>query len=262
MNLNIEGKHALVCGSTQGIGKSAAIELAILGARITLLARNEDELKKVCAELPNPGSIKHDYICADFSRTAELKSIVEKYVAESGPIHILVNNTGGPPGGLITEAKTEEFISTFNNHLICNHILVQAVLNGMKESGYGRVINIISTSVKQPLKGLGVSNTVRAAVANWSKTLAGEVAKYNITVNNVLPGATDTLRLKSLLEAKSKRSGKSIEELKQEMVSEIPMARFAGANEIANVIAFLASPAAAYITGINVPVDGGRTQSL
>ena len=262
MNLSLENKHALVCGSTQGIGKASAMELAALGAKVTLVARNEDELKKVCAELPALHGQKHDFITADFSAPAELKSKVEKYISSNGAIHILVNNTGGPSGGPITEAKTEEFISAFNNHLICNHILAQAVFDGMKKSGYGRIINIISTSVKQPLKGLGVSNTIRAAVANWSKTLAGEVAKFNVTVNNVLPGATETIRLKSLVEAKSNRTGKTTDELKAEMVAEIPMGRFADASEIANAVGFLASPAAAYITGINIPVDGGRTSSL
>jgi len=262
MNLSLENKHALVCGSTQGIGKAAAMELAGLGARVTLVARSEADLQKVCKELPASHKQKHDYICVDFSKPAEVKSNIEKYLSSGETIHILVNNTGGPKGGPVTEATTEEFISTFNNHLICNHILAQAVLKGMQDAGYGRIINIISTSVKQPLKGLGVSNTIRAAVANWSKTLAGEVAKFNITVNNVLPGATDTVRLKSLLEAKSQRSGKTIAELKEEMISEIPMARFADASETANAIAFLASPAAAYITGINLPVDGGRTLSL
>jgi 3-oxoacyl-[acyl-carrier protein] reductase len=262
MNLSLENRHAVVCGSTQGIGKAVAMELANLGATVTLIARTETDLQKVCKELSTAHKQKHDYICADFSKPEELKSKIEKHILEKGTIHILINNTGGPKGGAITEATTEEFISTFNNHLICNHILAQAVLKGMKESGYGRIINIISTSVKQPLKGLGVSNTIRAAVANWSKTLAGEVAKFNITVNNVLPGATDTLRLKTLVEAKSQRTGKNIAELKEEMISEIPMARFADASEVANAVAFLASPAAAYITGINLPVDGGRTSSL
>jgi 3-oxoacyl-[acyl-carrier protein] reductase len=262
MNLSLENKNALVCGSTQGIGKAAAVELASLGARITLVARNEEELKKVCHELPSAFKQKHDYLCADFSQPDVLKSKVQKHIAENGMFHILVNNTGGPSGGLITEATAEQFISTFNNHLICNHILAQSVLEGMMKEKYGRIINIISTSVKQPIKGLGVSNTIRAAVANWSKTLAGEVARYNITVNNILPGATETIRLKSLMEAKSHRTGKSIDELKLEMISEIPMARFADAGEIANAVAFLASPAAAYITGINLPVDGGRTASL
>ncbi len=262
MNLSLENKHAVVCGSTQGIGKATAIELANLGATVTLIARNETDLQNVCKELSTAHKQKHDYISVDFSKPEELKNKIEKYISENGTIHILVNNTGGPKSGTITEATTEEFISTFNNHLICNHILAQAVLKGMKEAGYGRIINIISTSVKQPLKGLGVSNTIRAAVANWSKTLAGEVAKFNITVNNVLPGATNTARLKTLNESKSQRTGKSIDELEKEMIAEIPMARFAEANEIANAVAFLASPAASYITGINLPVDGGRTGSL
>lgn len=262
MNLSLENKHAIVCGSTQGIGKAAAMELALLGATVTLVARNENELQKVCKELPSPFNQKHDTIAVDFSNAEELKLKIEKYISEKKTIHILVNNTGGPSGGAITEAKTEEFISTFSKHLVCNHILAMAVLKGMKDAGYGRIINIISTSVKQPIKGLGVSNTIRAAVANWSKTLAGEVASFNITVNNILPGATNTIRLQSLMEAKSKRTGKSVDELKQEMIAEIPMKRIADASEIANAIAFLASPAAGYITGINLTVDGGRTLSL
>jgi 3-oxoacyl-[acyl-carrier protein] reductase len=264
MNLSLEHKHAIVCGSTQGIGKAAAMELAALGARITLVARNEDELKKVCRELPKNFAQQHDYICADFSKPDELKINLDAYLKDPHhvPVHILVNNTGGPAGGAITEAKTADFIAAFNNHLVCNHLLAQAALKSMKDAGYGRIINIISTSVKQPLKNLGVSNTIRAAVANWSKTLAGEVAGFNITVNNVLPGATDTVRLKSILESKSKSTGKSIDDLKQEMLKEIPMARFAEATEIAHAVAFLASPAAGYITGINLPVDGGRTGNL
>ena len=262
MNLSLENKHALVCGSTQGIGKAVAVELAGLGATVILVARNEDELQKVCKGLPAAFKQKHAYIAADFSRPEELKSKVEKLLASTGAIHILINNTGGPSGGPVSEATPEDFIATFNQHLICNHLLAQAVLPGMKKEKYGRIINIISTSVKQPIRGLGVSNTIRAAVANWSKTLAGEVAEYQITVNNILPGATDTIRLKSLLEAKSKRTGKPIDELKREMISEIPMKRFADASEIANAAAFLASPAASYITGINIPVDGGRTGCL
>ncbi len=262
MNLDLRGKKALVCGSTQGIGKAAALELALLGATVTLLARNDADLKKTCGELSSVFHQKHDYLVADFSNPTGLKDALERYMRHAGTVHILVNNTGGPPGGPITEAKTEEFTQAFSNHLVCNHVLVQAVLPGMKEAGYGRIINVISTSVKQPLKGLGVSNTVRAAVANWSKTLAGEVAKHGITVNNVLPGATNTQRLRSLIEAKAQKTGQRPDDIKAEMIHEVPMARFAEAAEIANAIAFLASPAAAYITGINVPVDGGRTGCL
>ncbi len=261
MNVDLKNKKALVCGSTQGIGKAVAIELSKLGADVVLLARNEESLKSTLKELDNSKNQKHDFIVADFSQPEILKQKIEKHVSEN-TINILVNNTGGPAGGSITEAKIEEFTQTFSNHLICNHILMQVVIEGMKKSGYGRIINIISTSVKQPLKGLGVSNTIRAAVANWSKTLSLELAPFGITVNNVLPGATKTQRLSSLIENKSKKVGKSIQELEHEMLSEIPMNRFADATEIANAVAFLASPAASYITGINIPVDGGRTGSL
>lgn len=262
MNLNLKDRTALVCGSTQGIGKAAAIELALLGANVVLLARNEEKLSAAIAELPKAGTQAHKYLVADYSEPQQLKTRVTALVQTGHPIHILVNNTGGPPGGLITNAKTEEFLTAFSQHLVCNHILVQAVIDGMKKEKYGRIINVISTSVKQPLKGLGVSNTVRAAVANWAKTLAGEVAGFNITVNNVLPGATHTQRLQSIIENKSKNTGESENDIVQEMESEIPMGRFADPAEIANAIAFLASPAASYITGINVPVDGGRTACL
>jgi 3-oxoacyl-[acyl-carrier protein] reductase len=262
MNLDLTNKRAVVCGSTQGIGKAAAIELAIMGASITLIARNEESLRKVKDELDTRNGQRHDYICADFSQPDDLKGKIDSYISRSGPAHILVNNTGGPPGGPITSAKTEEFIQAFSSHLLCNHILAQAVLEGMKQAKYGRIINVISTSVKQPLKGLGVSNTIRAAVANWAKTLSIEAAQYGITVNNVLPGATATARLSSLLETKSKKTGHDLAELEKEMLSEIPAGRFAEASEIAAAIAFLASPAASYINGINVPVDGGRTGCL
>ena len=260
MNIDLTGKRAFVCGSTKGIGKAVAIELARLKAQVILLARNENELKNVAAELDASNS--HTYLVVDFTRPDELKKKVIDFIAASGPIHILVNNTGGPPGGPITGAQTAEFIQAFSNHLICNQILAQAVIDGMKKQQYGRIINIISTSVKQPLKGLGVSNTVRAAVANWSKTWANEVAAYGITVNNVLPGATRTDRLLSIIESNSSKSGSSISEVTERMQQEIPMKRFAQPEEIANAVAFLASPAASYITGINVPVDGGRTSSL
>lgn len=262
MNLDLTTKRAVVCGSTQGIGKAAAIELAQMGASIILVARNEENLRKVKSELDASKGQQHDYICADFSQPGELKTKIEAYIQRTGAAHILVNNTGGPPGGPIVNAKIEEFTQAFSNHLLCNHILVQALLEGMKTDKYGRIINVISTSVKQPLRGLGVSNTIRAAVANWAKTLSIEVASFGITVNNVLPGATSTARLSTLIDAKSKKTGHSTDALEKEMLAEIPAGRFAEPSEIAAAIAFLASPAAAYINGINVPVDGGRTGCL
>lgn len=262
MNLDLHTKCAIVCGSTQGIGKAVALELALLGANVTLIARNEQSLKQTKTELANDGSQLHSYLCVDFSNPTQLKELVEQFIQRNGPVNILVNNTGGPAAGPITQAKPEEFLSAFNNHLICNHILVQACLEGMKNSGYGRIVNVISTSVKQALPNLGVSNTIRAAVGNWAKTLANELGKFGITVNNVLPGATATQRLSTIIENKALKTNVNNEEVKKEMLHEIPLGRFADAAEIANAVAFLVSPAAAYVNGINLPVDGGRTSSL
>lgn len=261
MNLDLSGKRAIVCGSTQGIGKACAIELAGLGASVTLVARNEEKLKAIMRELKAGSTQTHDYIVADFSFPDDLKKKVNEYV-NNYPVAILVNNTGGPAAGLAIDADPDEFVNAFSSHLVCNHILVQAVAGSMKRNGYGRIINIISTSVKIPIRGLGVSNTIRGAVANWSKTLANELGPYGITVNNVLPGATMTGRLESVLNERSSQLGKSFEELKKEMISEIPARRIAESHEVAAAVGFLASPAAGYINGINLPVDGGRTGSL
>ncbi len=251
-----------MCGSTQGIGWETAKLLADKGATLVLVARNEATLKERVAELSSSEGQKHTYLAADFSKPEELKTIVGNWVAAGNHANILVNNTGGPKGGPIIDAAIEEFTSTFNQHLVCNHILVQALYKGMIESGYGRIINVISTSVKQPLNNLGVSNTIRGAVASWSKTLANELGQYGITVNNVLPGATNTGRLQSIAEAKSSKTGETTTEIFDEMAKESPMKRIAEPVEIANAIVFLASPEASYINGINVPVDGGRTKSL
>lgn len=262
MNLQLSGKRALVCGSTQGLGKACAMELARLGASVVLMARNEDSLKSTVAELETRGTQSHSFLVADFSHTEQVRQRVEEFVGTNPPIHILVNNTGGPKGGQIVDAETDDFMSAFSAHLLCNHILAQALIPGMKAERYGRIINIISTSVKQPIPGLGVSNTIRGAVASWSKTLASELASFGITVNNVLPGMTKTGRLDSLIASKAEKSGKSIAEITRDMIAEIPAGRFAMPEEFAAAVAFLATPAASYINGINLPVDGGRTMSL
>ena len=263
MDISLIGRKAFVCGSTQGIGKAAAIELANLGASIVLLARNEDSLKQVKDELNAAQNQRHDFIVADFSASDELKNRIAEYLGENpSPVHILINNTGGPPAGKIIDADAQEFINAFQNHLLCNQILVQALVEKMKSERYGRIINVISTSVKQPIPGLGVSNTIRGAVASWAKTLAGELGEFGITVNNVLPGFTKTQRLEAIIANKASKSGNSIERIAAEMQSETPARRFAEASEIANAVAFLASPAASYINGVNLPVDGGRTACL
>lgn len=261
MNLDLRGKTAIVCGSTQGIGKASAIELALLGARVVLVARNEDSLHHTLKELPTTHAQSHHFLVADFQHPEKLKETVDRFVA-TNDVHVLVNNTGGPPAGLAIDANPEAFLSAFTSHLICNQIITQAVVPSMKRAGFGRIINIISTSVKIPLRGLGVSNTIRGAVANWAKTLSVELAPYGITVNNVLPGTTMTGRLDSLIRNKAEKSGKSYDEIKNEMIAEVPAGRISEPHEVAAAVAFLASPAAGYINGINVPVDGGRTGSL
>ncbi len=262
VDLRLTNKRALVCGSTQGIGKAVAQELAALGASIVLVARNEDKLKAVQQALPTSDTQTHEYIAVDFSDYHAVKTAIAAYLASGNLIDILINNTGGPKGGPIIDADITEFINTFNQHLICNHLLVQALVPGMKTLGGGSIVNIISTSVKQPLPGLGVSNTIRGAVASWSKSLANELGGFNIRVNNVLPGATNTIRLQGIAEAKSEKTGEQVADIFNDMAKESPMKRIAEAEEIAAAVAFLVSPAASYINGINVPVDGGRTKSL
>ncbi len=261
MDLDLTGRRAIVCGSTRGIGKAVAIELAELGADITLMARNEDALRVTAKELKAGPNQRHEYLVADFSLPDQVKSVVGSYVAKND-VHILVNNTGGPPGGPAIDAELQDFVKAFSSHLLCNQILTQAVVPGMKRAGYGRVTNIISTSVKVPIRGLGVSNTIRGAVANWAKTLSVELGPFGITVNNVLPGATMTDRLVDLNRVQAEKTGKSPDEVLEEMKKGIPAGRLASAHEVAAAAAFLATPAAAYINGINVPVDGGRTGSL
>lgn len=261
MNLSLIGKNALVSGSTQGIGKAIAIELALLGANVTLLARNENALIENVKDLDTSKGQKHHFAVADFSDTESVAYAANQITSERN-IHILINNSGGPTAGPITGENTEKFVAIFNQHLICNQILAQAVLKGMKEDTYGRIINVISTSVKQPLKNLGVSNTIRGAVASWAKTWSFEVAPFGITVNNVLPGATATNRLKTLIEIKSDKTNHSIDAIEAEMLQEIPAGRFGDPSEIASLAAFLASPAAGYINGTSIPVDGGRTAAI
>lgn len=262
MNLDLTGKHALVCGGSQGIGLATAQTLASLGADVTLLARRADLLPSLAGALPcvHPAQA-HGWIAADATQTDALRAQVEALVAGK-PVHILINNSGGPAPGPVHGTEVAAFEAAFRQHLIANHVLAGAVIPGMQRDGYGRIVNVISTSVKEPIKGLGVSNTTRGAVASWAKTLAAELAPHGITVNNVLPGSTETPRIDQIIETRAAKTGRSREDIHADMVAEIPMGRFASPEETAAAIAFLCSPAAGYITGINLPVDGGRTRSL
>jgi 3-oxoacyl-[acyl-carrier protein] reductase len=261
MDLDLSGKNALVCGGSLGIGHAAAIELASLGANVTLLSRSENSLRSALASLKNDGAQKHDFIAVDMTDARALQSTVET-ATKTKPFHIVVNNSGGPPGGPANSAKVEEYISAFQQHLIANQTVLQAVLPGMRDARYGRIINVISTSVKEPIKNLGVSNSIRGAVASWAKTLAGELGPFGITVNNVLPGYTKTQRLDQILGDRARATKQDESAIEKTMLASVPLGRFADASEIGAVIAFLATTAAGYINGVNVPVDGGRTLSL
>lgn len=262
MNISLVGKTALVGGSSKGIGKASAFQLAQMGANVGVMARSTDLLMEVVRELPRVHPNQHHFFTT--IDTSDIQDLILKVrdVLKNNTVHILVNNTGGPAGGNITSALPEDFIEAIQNHLITNHILSGLVIPGMKKSGYGRIINIISTSVKIPLKGLGVSNTTRGAVASWAKTLSNELASFGITVNNVLPGATSTERLEQIIESKSHKIQQSRQIVAESMLAEIPMGRFGHPEEIAATVGFLASPAASYITGVSIPVDGGRTGCL
>lgn len=261
MDLDLTGKHALVCGGSQGIGLATALELAQLGADVTLLARREEALRDAVASLPCSGNQQHDHVVADVSHTSELGQSVSALAAQR-PVHILVNNTGGPPGGAAHTADISAYLDAFNKHLIANQILLQAVLPGMRSAQWGRIVNVISTSVYEPIANLGVSNTIRGAVASWAKTLSKELGGDGITVNNVLPGYTSTQRLEQILADRSAASGKSQDEIAKGMLATVPVGRFAQAHEVASMIAFLCCPATAYVNGQSIAVDGGRMQSI
>lgn len=261
MDSRIEGKHALVGGASRGIGLATARALAANGAHVTLLSRNLEALNRVRDELDSSCGQQHSVIAADSGEPAQVAAGVSEQ-AQSRPFNIVINNTGGPPEGPAWSAGLEEYSKAFTQHLLCSQAILQAVLPGMRASGYGRIINVISTSVKQPIPNLGVSNTIRGAMASWAKTLAGELGVDGITVNNVLPGFTSTDRLDEIIANRAGKTSSPESEVARGMRNSVPLKRFALPEETAAAIAFLASPAAAYISGINLPVDGGRTSSL
>ena len=262
MNLDLDGRNAVVCGASRGIGRACAIALAEQGAAVSLLARDEDKLREALESLPGDSDRNHRYVLVDFDNIEGTGKQLADIANDFGPVHIVVNNSGGPAAGPASTASVHQFEQAFRQHLLASQTILQAVVPGMKDAGYGRIVNIISTSVKEPIPGLGVSNTIRGAVASWAKTISRELAADNITVNNVLPGFTATERLDYLFHQRAEKSNLSFEEVKTQAMAKVPAGRFAEPEEIANAVAFLCSPAAAYINGINLPVDGGRVASL
>lgn len=261
MNLNLSGKRALVCGASKGLGLATAIELANLGAELILLARSEEALQKAVIDLDEINGLSNSYLQADLLDHKDLNEKLNDLLV-SGPIHILINNTGGPAPGQLLSANSTEFERAFKMHVLASDLIAKLLIPGMKDSSYGRIINIVSTSVRQPIAGLAVSNTIRGAMASWAKTLSNELAEDQITVNNILPGTTNTERIQELISGWQKQLGKPRKEVEEMLMTQIPMGRFASPEEIASVIAFIASPAASYVTGTNIPVDGGKIKSI
>lgn len=261
MNLNLKGKTALICGASRGLGYGAAIELAKLGAEVVLLARSQKRLQDNVKRLNRINKKKNSYIVADLRNPIAVRDSIKEFLAKK-PIHILINNAGGPPVGNIVKANATELSEAFSIHVLASHTITKAVIPAMKKTKYGRIINIVSTSVRQPIDNLGVSNTIRGAMASWAKTLSAELAKTGITVNNILPGTTKTERIDELISGMVQRQRMTKREAQKKMLSQIPMGRFAEVEEIASVIAFLASPAASYVTGTSIPVDGGKIKSI
>ena len=261
MNLSLTGRNAIICGSSQGIGFAIAKELAQMGANCILLARNKEKLTISLSQLDTSLQQVHHFFAVDFNDHIALRKLIEEIVKDK-PIHILINNSGGPAAGPVLSATEDQFLQAFHQHLLTNHLLTTMVVPTMKEAGFGRVINIISTSVKIPLPNLGVSNTIRGSVASWAKTMANELASFGITVNNVLPGATKTERLSTIILNNAQKKNKNPEEIEKEMIAEIPAKKFGEPEDVAALAAFLCSPSAGYITGVNIPVDGGRTGSI
>jgi len=263
MLIDLTGKRALVCGGSQGIGFASVKLMAEAGASVTLLARKEKDLIEAMNQLWIKNDLQqHDFLIVDLSDPYSAAHDVGEYINKGNKIDILINNSGGPASGLLVEEEPDKLLATFNQHIIAAQLITKLVIPSMKENNWGRIVNIISTSVKAPIPGLGVSNTIRGAMASWSKTMAGELAPFGVTVNNVLPGSTDTRRIAAIISADAKKSGRSEEEVRAEREDQIPMKRIGKPEEVAAGVLFLVSDQASYITGINLPVDGGSTPCL
>jgi 3-oxoacyl-[acyl-carrier protein] reductase len=260
-NRDLHGRHALVCGASAGLGRASALALAERGATLTLLARRNSELQALRPVLKNAGAGDTHVLVADLDDRPDLRRKVAEHLEKTGPIHVLLNNTGGPPAGQLLEAQEETILKHYGRSQLAPHLLTQLVVPGMKEAGYGRIINILSSSVREPIPGLGIGNTIRASMASWAKTLSRELPP-GITINNVLPGYIDTERLAEVALGVAKAKGLGAAAVKQGWIDATPEGRIGKPEEIGRVVAFLASPNASFIRGATIPVDGGRLFSI
>lgn len=260
-DLSLESRHALVCGASSGIGRATARMLAGWGARVTLLARRQTELEALEDELVQARAPGAYVLVADLDQPEQLQERVDAWLHERGPAHILVHNTGGPPSGPLLQSSAEHLLVAFRRHVVSAQLLTKTLLVGMQQAGYGRIVNVLSTSVREPIDLLGVSNTIRAAMAAWAKSISRELPP-GITINNVLPGYTSTARLEALAEKTAESMGRSVADVEEMWKASVPENRLGRPEEVAAAIAFLASPAASYIRGVSLAVDGGRLRSI
>lgn len=261
MEISLVGKKALVGGASRGLGKAIAMQLAQCGAEVTLMARNSEKLKAVLAELPVNDGQQHNYLVVDFADFEQFKLIIEEWFKHH-QVDILINNTNGPAAGGVMDKSINDYQQSFDLLFKTVCFVTMEALKGMQASSYGRIINLSSISVKEPLQNLVLSNSIRSAVINWAKTLARELAPLGITVNNILTGYFDTERLDEINRLQSEKKGIQLDAYKEAMKQEIPMGRFGKPEEFGHLIAFLASDYASYITGTNIPIDGGLLKSV
>jgi 3-oxoacyl-[acyl-carrier protein] reductase len=264
MKISLSGKRAFVGGSSQGIGLAIADCMAACGATVTLTSRNEEKLKTAIAQLPTPEGQIHDYCVIDYGDLKSLEKIIADYQSKTAdnPVAILVLNSGGPTPGTAFNAQPAQYQTYFNESIMANQILVQAFVPKMQERNFGRILTVLSAVVKQPNIDLGISNTIRAGVANWAKALSIELAKDGITVNNILPGFIQTQRLEQIMDVRAKNAGVSAAQIATQMAASIPAKRIGAPKDLGNVAAFLASDLGSYVNGVNVPVDGGLLGTL
>lgn len=262
MDFQIKNKTAIVCASSQGLGKAAALELASEGVNLVISSRNEETLLSVKKEIETSTNAKIVSIVADLNKPKDIDNLYAKANSELGPIDILINNAGGPPPSNFDSLNDEDWLKAFNLTMMSSIRLSKLVLPDMKERNWGRIINISSVSVKTPVPGLFLSNSLRMGVLGWSKALSDEVAPKGVTVNSVCPGSTRTARITNIFQSQSEAMGKTIEEIESHAAANIPMLRIGEPKELAALIAFLASERASYMTGLAIQVDGGSARTF